>query len=90
MPVKSGTINNIYLAFLKLQRKLDSNHIAGTATDATRELAELKQHIETAKLEDAAIVAEPVVEPVPVVKPPFFPGAITPANTVVDNVLVKE
>ena len=77
MPASSATINNIHVAFLKLQRKLASNRVGGTATDVTSEMAGLKQHIETAKLEDGGVE----------LKPPFFPGAFIedPAPVVTES-----
>lgn len=55
MPVSSGTFDKIHVAFLALERKFQRHTVAGTPADIEKEFAALKQHIETAKLEDAQV-----------------------------------
>lgn len=79
-------IHPIKIAFLKLQRKIDKHTVAGIAPDIDRELRELKACIEKAELDEANVL-EPVVEPAPELKPPFFPGAFVdkPVETETDG-----
>lgn len=81
MAVSSPTFDKIQIAFLALEKKFRRHTVAGTVPDVEKEFAALKEHIETAKLEDAAVPVEPEPEATPVANPessqapPFFPGA---------------